>query len=345
MSGGKDVAYVMEVDAAGNKVWEYRSGADGLLRKPFSSELATFEGRLCVLISDRDACRVFAVSLDDAKEVVWQYGTTDVPGIGVNQLADPFCATQIPATGGQSSGDVLIADSNGGNRVIQIRSDDYDAAAPDLGYSAASVVWQYGVTGRFGSAPGYLNQARSPQRLANGDTLITDAAGRRIICVRSGDFDPSEPDNGYTADSIVWSYVNGVDGPLLDPNTARYIESGTLAGSLVFTDCDWESQRVRIIDYDTKVTQETFDLSTFARPDYAAGRRRALATRVSPRTVRCGSPTRTSARSCASAIRGRGPWRPGSSIAVRRACSRPSTGSRSRLRPRPPGRASPSGTR
>ncbi len=280
VSGGKDVPYVMEVDGAGNKVWEYASGADGLLRKPFSAEPATFGGRRCVLISDRVACRVFAVSWDDAKEVVWQYGTTDVPGTGINQLADPFCATQLPAINGQASGDVLIADSNGGNRVIQVRSDDYDAAAPDLGYAAASIVWQYGVTGRFGSAPGYLNQARSPQRLANGDTLITDAAGRRIICVRSSDFDPSEPDNGYTADSIVWSYVNGVDGPLLDPNTARLVESGTLAGSLVFTDCDWESQRVRIIDYDTKLVKETFDLSTFARPDYAEG------TPASPRDAR-----------------------------------------------------------
>ena len=266
VSGGKDVPYVMEVDAAGNMVWEYRNGTDGLLRKPFSAEPATFAGRRCVLISDRIACRVFAVSWDDAKEIVWQYGTTDGPGAGVNQLADPFCATQIPAQAGQTSGNVLIADSNDNHRVLEVRSDDYVAASPDLGYSAASVVWQYGVTGQGGSTPGYLNQARSPQRLANGDTLITDAVGKRIIEVRSSDYDPSKPDNGYTAASIVWSYANGVDGVLLDPNTARAVESGTLAGTVVFTDCDWESQWVRIIDHDTKATLDTIDLSTYERP-------------------------------------------------------------------------------
>jgi hypothetical protein len=268
VSGGKDVPYVMEVDAAGNKVWEYGNGTDGLLRKPFSAEPATFAGRRCVLISDRIACRVFAVSRDAAKEIVWQYGATDGPGAGVNQLADPFCATQIPPAAGQTSGNVLIADSNDNHRVVEIRSDDYDASAPDLGYSAASVVWQYGVTGQSGSAPGYLNQSRSPQRLSNGDTLITDAVGRRIIQVRSTDYDPLLPDNGYTASSIVWSYVNGVDGVLLDPNTARAVESGALAGTVVFTDCDGESQWVRIVGHDTKATVETIDLRTYDRPEY-----------------------------------------------------------------------------
>jgi hypothetical protein len=268
VSGGKDVPFVKEVDAAGNVVWQYANGSDGLLRKPFSAEPAMFGGRRCVLISDRIACRVFAVSWDDAKEIVWQYGTTDVPGAGVDQLADPFCATQIPATAGQISGNVLIADSNDNHRVVEVRSDDYDAAAPDLGYSAASIVWQYGVTGQAGSSPGYLNQARSPQRLSNGDTLITDAVGQRIIEVRSGDYDPSKPDNGYSAASIVWSYVNGVDGDLLDPNTARAVESGTLAGAVVFTDCDGAAQRVRIIDKATKAIEDTFDLSTRDRPAY-----------------------------------------------------------------------------
>jgi hypothetical protein len=269
VSGGKDVPYVKEVDAAGNVVWEYRNGPDGLLRKPFSAEPATFRGRPCVLISDRIACRVFAVSWDNAKEVVWQYGTTDGPGAGVNQLADPFCATQIPATEGQTSGNVLIADSNDNHRVVEIRADDYLPAASDLGYSAASVVWQYGVTGQSGSTPGYLNQARSPQRLANGDTLITDAVGKRIIEVRSSDYDPARPDNGYTAASIVWSYVDGVEGELRDPNTARAVESGSLAGTIVFTDCDGASQRVRIVDKTTKAIVDTFDLSAYDRPAYA----------------------------------------------------------------------------
>jgi hypothetical protein len=282
VSGGKDVPYVKEVDAAGNVVWEYTNGVDGLLRKPFSAEPATFAGRRCVLISDRIACRVFAVTWDATKQIVWQYGATDTPGADVNRLADPFCATQLPVTAGQTSGDVLIADSNDNHRVIEVRSDDYDAAAPDLGYSAASIVWQYGVTGQGGSDPGYLNQARSPQRLANGDTLITDAAGKRIIEVRTSDYDPSKAANGFTAASIVWSYADGVDGPLLDPNTAREIESGLLAGTVVVTDCD--AQHVLLIDKATKAAEETFDLSTYDRPTYVGSTDSA-----SPRDARVAS--------------------------------------------------------
>ncbi len=92
-------------------------------------------------------------------------------------MADPFCATQIEPGDGQEDGNVLIADSNDNHRVIEVRADDYDPSAADMGYDASSIVWQYGVTGQAGSAPGYLYQARSPQRLENGDTLITDAQG------------------------------------------------------------------------------------------------------------------------------------------------------------------------
>ena len=270
VSGGRYVIvpYVMEVDRSGVVKWEYKNGVDGLLRRPFSAEPARFGGRDCVLISDRDAYRVFAVD-KVTKKIVWQYGTTDVPGPGVDQLADPFCATQLPPTTGQTDGNVLIADSFPNHRVIEVRSDDYRAAAPDLGYNAASIVWQYGVTGQAGSEPGYVNRPRSPQRLSNGNTLIADSVGKQIIEVRTSDYDPLKPNNGYTAASIVWSYVNGVDGPLLDPNTARYVEKGALAGSIVFTDCDVLAQRVRIVRMDeSKATLDTFDMQTFAPPGY-----------------------------------------------------------------------------
>ena len=35
---------------------------------------------------------------------------------------------------------------------------------------------------------------------------------------------------------IVWEYKDGVDGPLRDPNTARYIACGALAGTVIATD-------------------------------------------------------------------------------------------------------------
>src|SRR5665647_2676578 len=122
-----------------------------------------------------------------------------------------------------------------------------------------------------GTAPGRRqrarspHQARSPQRLGNGDTLITDAVSRRILRIRSADYRPDRPDNGYSADSIVWSYEDGVDGTLVDPNTARYIESGALAGNLLVTDA--KAGCVKVISFDdAKRTLETIDLNTWERP-------------------------------------------------------------------------------
>jgi hypothetical protein len=280
--GGKDTAFVREVDVSGTIVWEYKKDVDGPLVRPFSAEPATFGGRDCVLISDRDTYRVFAVTWDEAKDVVWQYGTTDTHGAGVNQLSDPFCATQIPPTGDRSDGNVLIADSKGANRAIEIQADDYNAAAPDLGYDAASIVWQYGVTGEAGSGPGHLNFARSPQRLPNGNTLITDSVGQRIIEVRTTDYKPGKPNNGYDTGSIVWSYENGVDGTLDDPNSARYVSSGGLAGKILVTDCAKDTQWVRIINKESKTVDQTIDRS-YDRPSYVGSSERS-----DPRDARVG---------------------------------------------------------
>ena len=60
-----------------------------------------------------------------------------------------------------------------------------------------------------------------------------------------------------------------MDGPLRDPNTARYINSGALAGTVIATDCDIDSQRVLFIDYESKQVDETVDLKTFERPGWA----------------------------------------------------------------------------
>jgi hypothetical protein len=269
MSGGKDVPFVKEVSAEGAVEWEFLNGPDGLLRKPFSAEPATFGGRSCVLISDRVACRVFAVD-KATKQIVWQFGQTDTPGAGPDQLADPFCATQITPTAGQTDGNVLIADSQDNHRVIEVRADDFAGLdVADHGFTASSIVWQYGVTGQPGTDPGYLMFARSPQRLPDGDTMLTDSANRRVLVVRTSDYRPSEPANGYTQSSIVWSYQDGVDGPLLDPNTARLVTSGALAGTVVVTDCDIDAQSVLLIDYATKQVMDTLDLRTFDRPAWA----------------------------------------------------------------------------
>ena len=166
---------VVEVSADGAALWTYTKADDPDLQRPFSAQRITVGGRELTLITDRWAARVFAV--DAAKQLVWQYGTTGQPGLGVNHLADPFAATY------SSAGTVLIADNNGGNRVIEVRWSDYAADAPDSGFTAASVVWSYGTPGEPGNGPDHLQKPRSPQRLPGGDVLIGDADGDRVFVV------------------------------------------------------------------------------------------------------------------------------------------------------------------
>ncbi len=263
ISSGRYGGFVAEVDAAGKVLWSYVNGVDGYLKHPFSAQPATFGGRRCVLISDRWTYRVFAVTMDTAKRIEWQYGTTDVAGAGVNQLADPFTAVQLPRRSSETNGDVLIADSLDNHRAIEVRADDYDPSAPNDGYTAGSIVWQYGTTGVYGDGVDQLKQVRSPQRLANGDTLIADAEGQRAIEVRTSDYDPSKPNAGYTAASIVWQYGTGAKGPLSDPNTATRIESGPLKGLTVITDTG--DDRILWVDASGTVVDE-FDTQSFDRP-------------------------------------------------------------------------------
>ena len=298
----------MEVDAAGNKVWEYRSGADGLLRKPFSAEPAHL--RRPPLRADQRPDRLPGLRGELGRRqggrlAVRDDGRARAPA--VNQLADPFCATQSPPGGPDQRQRAHRRQQRRTIASSRSAPTTTSAAAPDLGYSAASIVWQYGVTGQAGSAPGYLNQARSPQRLANGDTLITRRGGQEdhrgaqpATSIRRSRTTATRPA------ASCWSYANGVDGPLLDPNTARAVESGTLMPARWSSPTATGSRRgCRIIDHDTKATQETIDLAPPSAPTTRATTPPALATRASRAMARCGSPTPTSARSCASATRAR----------------------------------------
>lgn len=208
--------FVAELDVTGSAVWSYRDGKDGYLPRPFSAQPCTYKGQDCVLISDRGACRVFMVA-KASKQIVWQYGVTDGNGSGVDHLVDPFTATWVPGVG---DGTVLIADNNGSSRVIEVRVDDYDPSQPDDGYTTDSIVWSYGTSGVSGTGVDQLMQPRSPQRLANGNTLIADAGGRRVIEVRTSDYRPGAANDGYDDRSIVWHYGGGNDSPLADPNMA-----------------------------------------------------------------------------------------------------------------------------
>jgi hypothetical protein len=264
VSSGRYGGYVAEINAAGTKVvWSYVNGVDGYLLHPFSAQPAVFNGKDCVLISDRWTFRVFAVTWDEQKQIVWQYGVTDEPGASVNQVADPFTAVQLEPSGSQVDGNVLIADSLDNHRCIEVRADDYDPGKPNSGYTAASIVWQYGTTGVGGTAVNQLVQVRSPQRLASGNTLIGDADGQRVIEVRTSDYDPTKPSSGYTAESIVWQYGAGGTGDLEEPNTARRVESGPLKDLTVIADT--RARTLLWVNLESEVV-DSLDTQSFSPP-------------------------------------------------------------------------------
>lgn len=205
-------ATVTEVTPDGTPVWAYTTADDPQLERPFSAERITVDGEELTLIADRWAARVFAVN--EAKEVVWQYGVARQYGLGVDRLQDPFCATYSSA-----AGTVLIADNNGASRVLEVRWADFRADAVDKGFTAASVVWQYGTPGVAGSGPGQLRKPRSPQRLPNGDVFMGDADGHRFFVV------------DRRSKAIVWQYGHtdepgdGLDS-LRDPTYGRRLADG-----------------------------------------------------------------------------------------------------------------------
>ncbi|RPI30965.1 MAG: hypothetical protein EHM52_02455, partial [Actinomycetota bacterium] len=249
---------VAEITAGGALVWTYTHEDDAAFVRPFSARRFVAGGRELTLIADRWAARVFAV--DESKRVVWQYGKTDQPGLGIDQLTDPFFAAY-------RDGRVLIADNNGGNRVIEIRYDDYVDGAPDHGFTADSIVWQYGVAGEYSSAPGLLMKPRSPQRLDNGNVLVCDADAQRVIEVRASDYDPGAPNLGYTADSIVWQFgvtaePGSDDRHLSDPTYAERLSTGT---TLI---ADTNNGRVLEVSRRGAIVRR-WDLRIIGRPDAA----------------------------------------------------------------------------
>jgi hypothetical protein len=115
--------------------------------------------------------RVFLVN--QAGQIVWQYGKAGVTGSGFNQLNTPVQATFLPG------GDILITDQ-ANERVIEVNR-------------AHQIVWQYGKTGVVGSGFNELSNPNSAELLANGHILIADENNNRVIEV--------------TRDhQIVWSY-------------------------------------------------------------------------------------------------------------------------------------------
>ena len=143
--------------------------------------------------------RVLIVATDGS--IVWQYGAGDGgTAFDGGLLNGPATARYIPATD-KTGFHVLIAD-NGNQRVIEVDQ-------------SKKLVWSYQPTGGYG---GYgLAGPNSAERLANGNTLITDQAGNYVVEVTEG---------GTTA----WHYGSGDAGTLSAPAFASRLagDGGTL---------------------------------------------------------------------------------------------------------------------
>jgi hypothetical protein len=99
--------------------------------------------------------------VNEAGQIVWQYGLFGVTGSGHNQLNTPVQNTFLP------NGNVLITDQ-ANERVIEVRPNK-------------TIAWHYGKTGVAGMGPGRLNNPNSAELLENGHVLITDENNNRAI--------------------------------------------------------------------------------------------------------------------------------------------------------------------
>lgn len=97
------------------------------------------------------------ILVNQAGQIVWQYGQTGVSGAGFNQLNNPNSAELL------TNGNILIADENN-NRVIEVNQ-------------YHQIKWRYGDP----AITTILNGAAFANRLPNGHTLITDSNNNRII--------------------------------------------------------------------------------------------------------------------------------------------------------------------
>jgi hypothetical protein len=179
------------------------------------------------LITDHDNNKI--IEVDRYGHVKWRYGGTS--GSGVNQLNNPHDAIRL------SDGNTLITDT-GNNRVILIRTDDYNATPPDYGYTEDSVLWSYGC----GTAGHNYNELFNPftaVQLSNNNILIADKYNHRVIEV------------DYNTRDIVWQYgTSGAYGSGFDQLHEPCYVTCPSSGKVLITDTG--NQRVIEVDYNTK---------------------------------------------------------------------------------------------
>jgi len=218
---------VAEYRPDGSVEWRWGHANDPTIVRPFSAQRLP-NGN--TLVCDRSSQ---VVEVNRAGDIVWRYGSPGLYALTPGALVDPYDAVRLP------NGNTLICDNKGGNRVIEVRSSDYDPGEPSLGYTADSVVWQYGVAGVAHTGAGYLVSPRRAQKLDSGNYLITDATdSHRVIEVT-----PSG--------KIVWQFgETGVAGDDLAHLRAPCDAQRLTDGRTLITDSD--NARLLLVSKDKK---------------------------------------------------------------------------------------------
>lgn len=185
----RDGLGVYEIDPDGNVVWSYTDDDYTDLVPFHATRLANGN----TLIVARTLLTVLEVAPD--KSIVRSFGAK-------SGLGDPFTAFRLP------NGNTLIAD-NKTSRVVEVSPAD-------------DIVWQYGVFEKAAAdndhAEGYLDWPKWAVRLTNGNTLIADDEGHRVLEVT--------PEG-----TVAWSYgqpgVSGSGpGQLSHPVSAERLADG-----------------------------------------------------------------------------------------------------------------------
>jgi hypothetical protein len=169
------------------------------------------------------------IVVNQAGQIVWQYGRAGVSGSGYNELNTPVQATFLP------NKHILITDQ-ANNRVIEVTQSHL-------------IVWQYGMTGVTGSRVDQLNTPNSAELLENGDILIADQGNNRVIEVNR-------------EKQVVWSYNNSGDPSVLN---ASAFASRLCNGDTLITDSN--NNRVFEVDMNGNLVGSYYSTSSGTVPN------------------------------------------------------------------------------
>src|SRR5215469_5977272 len=178
---------VIEIDPAGNIVWQFGSGPGNTTPSAMiGTNDAERVGNLTLMSGTgipaglpatvtthcKKGCADNLVLLVDQRgNIVWQYGQFNVTGSGPNQLSTPVQNTYLPEANGDDH--ILITDQGNG-RIIEVRRSD------------KAIVWEYDG----------LNNPNSAELLTNGNILISDENNNQALEVTHTT--PSTVMNTYT---------------------------------------------------------------------------------------------------------------------------------------------------